>query len=156
MINPVSTSRVLLQLVPMLPALLRLPWLPLIAPLPLMLPVVEVRLTVLADTGPATLIAAALRLKVPLLALAALVIVEQAGQFCKVTVPLAVSVTFTLPFSACRVRALALTVAAVPLLPTEPLSLTSTTTAADPVAPAMPLPLVVMLPLPAVADVASR
>ncbi len=46
----------LLQLVPISAALTRLPWLPLTVPVPAMPPTVEVRLTVLPDTGPATLI----------------------------------------------------------------------------------------------------
>ena len=83
--------------------------------------------------------------------LAELVIVPdvQPVQFCRVTV-LAESVTLTLPLVACSVNPLALTDAAVPVVPIEPLSLARTTEVALPVAPLIPEPEVTMEPLPVV------
>ncbi len=149
---------VLLQLAPIVPALSRLTCLPPTEPVPLLVmsPVLDVRLTVAPDTGALTLIAPAPTVNVPLLALAALVMLLQPGQFCKFTVPAAVSLTLTLPLVACRVIALALATNAVPALPIEPLSLTSTTAAALPVAPLTPAPALAILPLPAVPAVVSR
>ena len=84
--------------------------------------------------------------------LAELVIVPdvQPVQFCRVTV-LAESETLTLPFVACSVKPLALTDAAVPVVPIEPLSLSRTTEVALPVVPLIALvPEVTMEPLPVV------
>jgi hypothetical protein len=115
-----------------------------------MSPVLAIKFTVPEETGAFTFILPALTVKVPvLLLLEAFVIVTQLGQFCKVTCPEAVSLTFTLPLSACKVRALAFTVTGE-AAPIEPLLLTSATAAALPDAPLTPLPDEAMLPFPAV------
>ncbi len=75
----------------------------------------------------------------------------QLRQFCKVTVPAAVSLALTLPLVACKVKLDAFKLTGEPLLPTEPLVLTKTT---EP--PVIPVPLVAMLPLAAVPPVACR
>ena len=75
-----------------------------------------------------------------------LVIEAQPGQFCRVTVPEAESVTLTLPLEACRVRAPALTVPEM-----SPLLDTRTAVAAE-----MPEPEVDMLELPEVESVVLR
>ncbi len=118
-----------------------------------MLPPVAERLTNGAETLPLTLSALADKLYLPF---AVFVMLAQPGQSCKVTVPDDWSRTLTLPFGAINVSAAAFTSTVEAGCPTEPLLLSRTTAPAVPVAPVMPLPVVIMLPLPEVLEVVFK